>query len=143
MNHLRVTTLAVSSMLGTLTALVLGAMIPNHALADVWSWRGKVAQSTTLDIELVRGHVRIERAPREDVQIEAVVSDPTITLHITQAEGRLQVRDFYPVRPAWFPMHECLPPPGEHGDFADGSGEVELVVHVPPSVVVQLRVMAE
>jgi hypothetical protein len=77
------------------------------------------------------------------VHIEAVVSDPAITLHIAQAEGQLQVRDFYRIRPRWFPMHECLPPPGEPGELADGSGNVELVVQVPPNAVVNVRVLAE
>lgn len=143
MDQLRATDLTMISTLSALAALVLGFIIPNCASADAWSWRGEIAQSTMLDIELVRGQVRIERTPRSDVQIEAAVSDPSITLHITHAQGRLQVRDFYRVRPSWFPMHECLPPPGEHGDFAYGSGEVELVLHVPPNVEVQIRVLSE
>jgi hypothetical protein len=143
MDQLRVPRPNMTSMRSALAGLMMGSMIPNHALADAWSWQGEVAQSTVLDIELVRGHVRVERAPRADVQIEAVVSDPAITLNITHAEGRLQVRDFYRVRSYWFPMHECLPPPGEHGDFADGSGKVELVLHVPLNVVVHDRVLSE
>jgi hypothetical protein len=132
-----------TSTLSALAALALGCIIPNYASADVWSWRGKTAESTILDIELVRGQVRVERSPRADVQIEAVPSEPSITVHLTHAEGRLQVRDFYRVRPAWFPMHECLPPPGEHGDFADESGEVKLVVRVPPGVEVHTRILSE
>jgi hypothetical protein len=119
-------------------------MIPAEAWADVWSWRAPLDESTTLDIEVVRGRIRIERAARQDVQIEAVVSDPAITMHITQADGRVQVRDFYSVPPAWFPMHECLPPPGEHGGFAaHASAEVELIVRVPSGIVVQSKVLAE
>jgi hypothetical protein len=132
-----------TSTLNVLAALALGFIIPNYASADVWSWRGKATESTILDIELVRGQVHVERAPRSDVQIEAVPSEPSITLHLTHAEGRLQVRDFYRVRPAWFPMHECLPPPGEHGDFTDGSGEVKLVLRVPPGVEVRTKILSE
>jgi hypothetical protein len=130
-------------MLSALAALVLGLVASSHAFAEVWRWQGEIEASTIVDIELVRGRVRVERAPRAGVEIEAGVSDPKISLRITHAEGELQVRDFYPVRPLWFPMHECLPPPGEHGDFADGPAEVELVVHVPPSVVVHVRVLAQ
>jgi hypothetical protein len=143
MKQLPATRPTTSSMLSALTALVLGWVVPNVAFADVWRWQGEIEEPTILDIELVRGHVRVERAPRAGVEIEAVVSDPKISLRVAPVEGQLRVRDFYRVRPVWFPMHECLPPPGEHGDFADGSGKVEVVVYVPPSVVVQVRVLAE
>jgi hypothetical protein len=126
-----------------LTAIALASMVSQPALGAVWRWQGAVEESAVLDIELVRGHVRLERAPRASVEIEGNVSDPKISLRITQAEGRLQVRDYYPVKPAWFPMHECLPPPGEHGDFADDAGEVELVVRAPADVAVHVRVLAE
>ena len=131
------------SMLGAVGAVVFGTMIANQALADIWRWQGDIDESTVVDIEIVRGHVRIERAPRTGVAIETVVSDPKISMRITHAAGRLQVRDFYRVRPVWFPMHECLPPPGEHGDFADGSAALELVVHVPSDVVVNVRILAQ
>lgn len=123
--------------------LVLGGMLSTDASADVWRWSADVDEATVLDIELVRGRVSIERTARTGVAVEARVSDAKISMRIAYADGRLQVRDFYRVRPVWLPMHECLPPPGEHDDFAGAQGEVELVVRVPASAVVNVRVLSD
>jgi hypothetical protein len=123
--------------------LVLAAMLSTDVSADVWRWSGNLDEATVLDVEIVRGRVSIERTARTGVEIAAQVSDPSISMRIAYTDGRLQIRDFYRVRPAWFPMHECLPPPGEHGDFAAAHAEVELVVRVPMRAVVNVRVMAD
>ena len=118
-------------------------MLSTDVSADVWRWSGDLDEATVLDVEIVRGRVSIERTARSGVEVEAQVSDPSISMRIAYTDGRLQVRDFYRVRPVWFPMHECLPPPGEHGDFAGAQGEVELVVRVPMGAVVNVRVLAD
>jgi len=137
----------------TAVVLALAGLAPLKTAG--WSWRGEAPLRGELEVNLVRGSIRVERGEGNTVELVARrigrQDDPrSVRMAVRAEHGRLLLSVVYPTRRlpgrGWLPLNpetgrtECLPE-DPRSDFWYSDVRVELVVRVPRGVRVRAAVL--
>lgn len=106
--------------------------------APHWVWEGNVAPGGDVEINLVRGSVRVLRRPgpvRIEITARGQPDLSGVRLVVVDTKGGISVTDLYPPHPALLPSGiECEPPIGARGDFLHNDLVLDATLHLPPGV---------
>jgi hypothetical protein len=114
---------------------------PAAPAAPFWTWSSPAGRTKRLDIDLIRGRIRIVR--REGpvaVEIFRELGDgraAEVEIKLEAQGEEAAIMDAYPPR---IGGDECLPPVDERGDYWTNQARFEAVVRAPRSVHVSARV---
>ena len=114
---------------------------------NTWNWTQPVSDVGTLEINLVRATVVIERSNATVAElIVSAGSDQdhrsAVSIVVSEHNGHYRISDRYPPRLAISHRTECLPPIDERGDFWHYNVLLKAKLRVPRHMIVSVRTMA-
>ena len=121
---------------------------PKHVFrkAPLWQWQGRIRKGQVVQVQIVRGHVVIQRTQGKQISIKAIrraeSDDPSsVALQATEDGSGVHIIDLYPP-PIVGPPRECLPPyDAVRGDFWHSTVKTLVIVRVPREVRVVTQVL--